>query len=80
VTICRADEKKISKQFLAHSVKRLQEYFELMAVGATGQVELSRVLIINTQLLVPPLEIQEKYSFLADKIWLQKKFLVKYCL
>jgi type I restriction enzyme, S subunit len=75
VTICRADERKISKQFLAHSVKRLQEYFELMAVGATGQVELSRALIINTQILVPPIEIQEKYSFISDKILIQKNFL-----
>lgn len=76
VTICRADEKNINPHYLAHSVKRLADYFEYMAVGATGQVELNKGLISGTKILVPRRELQDKFSMVIINIGKQKDLLL----
>jgi type I restriction enzyme, S subunit len=77
VTICRADSRKINKHFLASSVRRLQDYFELMAIGSTGQVELGREVIAKTEIILPSLTIQEKYADIVDDFWKQKNCLLQ---
>ncbi len=53
VTICRADPEKIDAFYLAYTVAKLQQYFEFMAAGSTGQVELNKSLIEGIKVLVP---------------------------
>jgi type I restriction enzyme S subunit len=77
ITICRADSAKIKLQYLAHSIKRLQEYFEYMATGATGQVELNRSLIASTKILAPETKLQVQFSEIADPIWKKRHLLTK---
>lgn len=76
VTICRADPNKICLYYLCHTVKRLQEYFEYIATGSTGQVELSRELIGGTKVIVPDYKIQERFSVIISNIWTKRQTLV----
>lgn len=76
VTICRVNEAICGIYYLAHTVRRLQSYFEYMASGATGQVELNRGIIANTRVLVPSQSIQDKFGEIASIIW-RKKYLLR---
>ncbi len=62
VTICRADKSKINSVYLATTTSKLQSYFEFMASGSTGQVELNRSLIAGVKVLVPTDELMNKFS------------------
>ncbi len=73
VTICRANPKVINSQYLAVTVSQLQHYFEFMASGSTGQVELNRTLIAGIKIWVPDREIQEKFANFITDIWKQKQ-------
>ena len=77
ITICRANTSKVKIHYLSHSVKRLQGYFEYMATGATGQVELNRSLIASTKILVPKPNLQSRFSEIADPIWGKRDSLAK---
>ncbi|MDX2469241.1 MAG: restriction endonuclease subunit S [SAR324 cluster bacterium] len=77
VTICRANQEKINPIYLAVTITNLQVYFELMAAGSTGQVELNRSLIAGIKILVPPASIQVKFSELLQDIWRKKQNLLK---
>jgi len=77
VTICRANSEKINPQYLAVTVTQLQQYFEFMASGSTGQVELNRSLISGIKIRVPNREIQDKYSERVIDIWCQKQNLLQ---
>ena len=72
VTICRANLSEIGLHYYAHTIKRLQSYFEYMATGATGQVELSRELIAGTKVLVPEDDLQCQFTQMVDSIWRKK--------
>jgi len=77
VTICRYKESKIDNFYLAHAIKRLQSYFEYMATGATGQVELNRGLISKTKIFFPTPQLQEKFGVVANNIGRQKYHLIQ---
>ena len=77
VTICRADEKKIAPIYLATTVSNLQSYFEFMASGSTGQVELNRSLIAGIKVLVPKREWMIEFSSEINAIFEQKQTLQK---
>ncbi len=62
VTICRSDKRKINPEYLAATVAKLQGYFEFMASGSTGQVELNKSLISSIKILVPPDELMREFS------------------
>jgi type I restriction enzyme S subunit len=75
VTICRANKAKINSHYLSNSVKKLQGYFEYMATGATGQVELNRKLISDTKIVVPDEELQGQFSDIISPIWKERSTL-----
>lgn len=75
VTICRADTTKVNLRYLSYSIKKLQGYFEYMATGATGQVELNQGLIAGTKILVPNPELQDKFSNIIGPIWSKRSAL-----
>lgn len=77
VTICRADPKVINPQYLSVTVSQLQHYFEFMASGSTGQVELNRSLIAGIKVRVPDRDIQDKFSEFITDIWKQKQNLFR---
>ncbi len=73
VTICRANPKKVSPHYLAHTVRSLQPYFEYMATGSTGQVELSRSLIAGIKIKVPTPELMESFAAQVSPVWKMKQ-------
>ncbi len=77
VTICRADPEVINPQYLSVTVSQLQHYFEFMASGSTGQVELNRSLIAGIKVRVPDRDIQDKFSEAITDIWKNKQNLFR---
>lgn len=77
VTICRANEKVIDPLYLSTTVAKLQTYFEFMAAGSTGQVELNKSLIEGIKVLVPNPEIQILFRNLMEPICKQKQVFTK---
>lgn len=75
VTICRANPEKVDPPYLSATVSKLQQYFEFMAAGSTGQVELNKSLIEGIKILVPTESIQIKYRRLVVPIFKQKQSL-----
>jgi type I restriction enzyme S subunit len=69
VTICRADEEQIDPYYLAHTIMNLQSYFEYIATGSTGQVELGRTIIASTKIVVPEPEMQKRFADIVAPIW-----------
>jgi type I restriction enzyme S subunit len=76
VTICRADEKEIDPFYLAHTIMNLQSYFEYIATGSTGQVELGRTIIAATKIVVPARDAQDKFAGVVAPIWKLKHSLM----
>lgn len=76
VTICRADPSKVDPVYLGTTVAHLQVYFEMMAAGSTGQVELNRSLIAGVKILVPEAAICGRFSELVADFWRQKQVLL----
>ncbi|SHI12987.1 restriction endonuclease subunit S [Desulfofustis glycolicus] len=68
ITICRANHKKVVPLFLGFSIQLLHSYFDQLAVGSTGQTELNRSFIAMTKILVPELELQNKFEAEATPI------------
>lgn len=77
VTICRANEKVVDPLYLSTTVTKLQTYFEFMAAGSTGQVELNKSLIEGIKILVPNPEIQMLFRNFIEPIYKQKQVLTK---
>jgi type I restriction enzyme S subunit len=75
VTICRADPRKIDPAYLATTVLKLKNYFEFMAAGSTGQVELNRTLISGIKIIVPPKDLMEEFRRQIVHIFKQKQVL-----
>jgi len=73
VTICRANPSKIDSCYLASTVAQLQQYFEYMASGSTGQVELNKSLIESIKILIPDNDIQTEYRRVIEPIFEQKQ-------
>lgn len=61
VSIVRPSE-LVNKDFFGLALLQLQQYFDQMGVGSTGQTELSRQAIANTSFLVPPKQLQDSFS------------------
>jgi type I restriction enzyme S subunit len=61
VTIVRPS-KSVNADFLGLLLFELQEHFESLGQGATGQTELGREAIANTNVIVADMDIQEKLS------------------
>ncbi len=61
VTIVRTNE-KTDLDFLGCTLLGLQETFDRLGTGATGQTELSRTSIANVDLVVPPTRIQRQFG------------------
>ncbi|SJM95405.1 Restriction endonuclease S subunit [Crenothrix polyspora] len=75
VTICRADPRKIDPIYLATTALKLKNYFEFMAAGSTGQVELNRSLIAGIKIIVPPKDLMEEFSKQIVHVFKQKQVL-----
>lgn len=75
VTICRANKDKIDPVYLATTVSKLKNYFEFMAAGSTGQVELNRSLIAGIKIIVPPEELMKDFGSQMSQIFKQKQVL-----
>lgn len=72
VTICRANAKKVNPYFLACTVARLQQHFENLAVGSTGQTELGREEIAKVKILLPPEHLQAEFAKRVSSFWMIK--------
>ncbi|WP_051884295.1 restriction endonuclease subunit S [Lysobacter antibioticus] len=77
VTIIRPKDIALYGEFLAYTVQLLQNYFESMASGSTGQAELSRELISRTNVLVPQSEILLRFAAAAGPIRKQRRVLLE---
>ena len=77
VTICRADKDKVNSVYLANTIIQLKSYFEFMATGSTGQVELNRSLIAGIKVLVPDRELMDEFEQKIKSIIEQKQYLFK---
>lgn len=76
VTICRADKSKIDQIYLAMTVTKLQSYFEFMAAGSTGQVELNRSLIAGIKIIVPDKKLTKEFGEKINPIINQKQIII----
>jgi type I restriction enzyme S subunit len=72
VTICRANPNKVNPHFLACTVARLQQHFENLAVGSTGQTELGRDEIAKVKILLPPEDLQTEFAKRISSFWMIK--------
>lgn len=61
VTIVRPDT-RVDIDYFGHTLLRLQPFFEDQGVGSTGQTELSRNRIGETELVTPPIDLQKKFG------------------
>ncbi len=77
VTICRANTQRVNSIYLANTVTKLQVYFEFMAAGSTGQVELNRSLIGGVKVLVPEKDLMDEFEKQVIAIAKQKQSLFK---
>lgn len=75
VTICRASPDVVDPLYLASTVRKLEQYFEFMATGSTGQVELNKSLIERVEILVPDSLTQQKFRDIIEPIFKQKRHL-----
>jgi type I restriction enzyme S subunit len=75
VTICRANKDKINPVYLGNTITKLKSYFEFMAAGSTGQVELNRTLIAGIKVLVPEPELMNEFEQMIKNIIQQKQYL-----
>jgi type I restriction enzyme S subunit len=73
VTICRPNIGVIDIYYFGSVLLSLQNYFENMAVGSTGQAELGRDLIAKTKILRPSSELQESFARIVEPLWKQKR-------
>jgi type I restriction enzyme S subunit len=62
VTIARANSDKINSLYYASILCTKQEFFENLAIGATGQVELNKDGIERVEFLLPPNELQNQFG------------------
>lgn len=67
VTIVRPS-KDVNAEYFGHTLLRLESYFDKQGVGSTGQTELSRARIAETQVLLPPSSIQNRFGEFAHPI------------
>ena len=65
VTIVRSGN-ALTTDYFGISLVGMQETFENLGVGSTGQTELSRQNIGNVDILVPPLDFQQKFSSIVE--------------
>jgi type I restriction enzyme S subunit len=75
VTICRANKGKVNPVYLGNTITKLKNYFEFMAAGSTGQVELNRTLIAGIKVLVPEPELMNEFEQMIKNIIQQKQYL-----
>ncbi|MDO6746702.1 restriction endonuclease subunit S [Gilvimarinus sp. 1_MG-2023] len=75
VTICRAEPSKICPVYLGKTVEKMQHYFEFMAAGSTGQVELNKSLISKIEILTPDQTTQTKFREFIEPIFNEKQTL-----
>jgi type I restriction enzyme S subunit len=61
VSIVRPGE-LVNIDYFGFTLLQLQPYFDKMGVGSTGQTELSRQSIADTNFLLPPRDLQETFS------------------
>ena len=76
VTILRPNAKAVEPEYLGHTVSHLQDYFESMAAGSTGQAELSRDLIARTKIIVPSVEAQSEFAAQVSPMRQQRRTLL----
>ena len=75
VTIVRPSE--VNHNYLGDTIMNLEQWFEQLAVGSTGQTELNREVICKTQILVPPNSLQTKYSDVVNPLRAQVRVLTE---
>ena len=68
VTVVRANKNKVSPDYLAWSILRLQPAIEAAANGSTGQVELDKTLLEGLKIVVPSRNLQLKFSEFVQPI------------
>jgi|SRR5215213_6879289 len=61
VTIVRP-RSEIDRDYLGLSLLKLQTHFDRLGFGATGQTELSRASVANTEIRLPPANVQDSFS------------------
>lgn len=62
VTLVRADEAQIGKNYLAQYLRTLQSYFDSLGQGSTNQTELYRDVIKRVDIVIPNKETCAKYE------------------
>ena len=67
VTLIRA-KKGFGKQYLFHSLKSRQSYLMGMGKGSTNQLELSRSILQDLDILVPTIEVENNFERLTQRI------------
>ena len=61
VTIVRPNE-RVSIDYFGYSLFTFQPLFDSLGTGSTGQTELGRETIANAEFILPPKELQDKFS------------------
>lgn len=72
VTVLRADENLILKNFFNGLIFSIESIIEAMGEGSTGQTELSRARLAEFEVLVPAKEVQRSIDKILKKIYLKK--------
>ena len=67
MTIARAGP-NINLDFFGCCLLSLQETFERLGIGATGQTELGRAAIADVELVTPPSELQRQFGEAAQRM------------
>ena len=68
VTIVRCDVNQISKFYFGYSLLQKQLELESFSLGSTGQVELSRNQLENVNLIIPPIDLQQKFDEIYNPV------------
>jgi type I restriction enzyme, S subunit len=76
VTICRAKASGVGAEYLSHTLCALQNYFESMAAGSTGQSELGREVIARTKITLPPDDLRMKFGEIVTPMRKQRRALL----
>lgn len=76
VTIARP-KTSMNPDYYGFALIQLQSYFELLAVGSTGQTELGRETISKVQILIPPEAITNNFSQIVKPMRMEIEILLE---
>ncbi|TAV35307.1 restriction endonuclease subunit S [Rhizobium ruizarguesonis] len=74
VTIVRVAE-QVDLHYFGLQLLQLQPHFERQGIGATGQTELSKTVIADTKIIIPPSDLASRFGRIAGPLRCQAELL-----